>query len=118
MGASSGTGLRVAAFQSGYPKEDSMVRITTTAALALLLGTSTAVMAQSSKTTDKMTPGHQMQDKGPYKNETTGQTSPGASGYSPGHQMQREGSKEGMPGASGYAPGHQSGQSGTTGKTK
>jgi hypothetical protein len=91
-----------------------MPRITTVAALALLLGTSTAVMAQSSKTTDKMTPGHQMQDKGSFKNETTGQTSPGASGYSPGHQMQREGSKEGMPGASGYAPGHQKSPSGTT----
>jgi hypothetical protein len=86
--------------------------MTAVAAVALLLGTPTAVLAQSSKTPDKSTPGHQMQDKGSFKNETTGQTSPGASGYSPGHQMQRDGSKNDMPGASGHAPGHQ--KSGTT----
>jgi hypothetical protein len=50
--------------------------------------------------TVKKTPGHQMQQKGSYKNE------PGASGYSPGHEMQRKGSKAGEPGASGFAPGH------------
>ena len=89
-------------------------RLTAIAAAALLIGTSSAVVAQSSKTPDRSTPGHQMQDKGSFKNETTGQTSPGASGYSPGHQMQRDGSKGDMPGASGYAPGQQKRQSGST----
>jgi hypothetical protein len=88
------------------------VRSTIALATAVLIGTSVAAFAQSSKMPDRSTPGHQMQDKGPYKNETTGQTSPGASGYSPGHQMQREGSKGDMPGASGYAPGQQKRQSG------
>jgi len=53
-----------------------------------------------------------MQDKGQYKNETTGQTSPGASGYAPGQQMQRDGNKNDLPGASSYAPGQQKGQPG------
>jgi hypothetical protein len=87
--------------------------ISLAAAAAVFLGTSAGALAQSSKKTDKATPGHQMQQQGPYKDQTTGQTSPGASGYAPGQQMQREGSKKGMPGASGYAPGQQKSQ-GTT----
>jgi hypothetical protein len=62
-----------------------------------LFGTS-AALAESG--TVKKTPGHQMQQKGSFKNE------PGASGYSPGHEMQRKGSKPAQPGASGFAPGH------------
>jgi hypothetical protein len=46
----------------------------------------------------KYTPGHQMQDKGSYKN------SPGASGYAPGHVMHRKGARKGTTGASGYTP--------------
>jgi hypothetical protein len=67
------------------------------AATTILFGTS-VVLAESG--TVKKTPGHQMQQKGSFKNE------PGASGYSPGHEMQRKGSKHGQPGASGFAPGH------------
>jgi hypothetical protein len=67
-------------------------------ATILLLSGSVAAVAEDG-TTVKKTPGHEMQQKGSYKNE------PGASGYSPGHEMQRRGSAKGEPGASGYAPG-------------
>ncbi len=47
------------------------------------------------------TPGHQMQEKGSYKN------SPGASGYAPGQVMHRKGVRKGTTGASGYTPAYQ-----------
>ena len=72
--------------------------ITLMLAAGLIGAFSTAGLAQSRS--EKMTPGHEMQEKGSKKGE------PGASGYSPGHEMQEKGSKKGEPGASGYAPGH------------
>ena len=67
-------------------------------AVALLLGGSVAAVAEDSATVKKM-PGHEMQQKGSFRNES------GASGYSPGHEMQRKGGAPNEPGASGYAPG-------------
>jgi hypothetical protein len=63
----------------------------------VLLGAAGVAAAENS--TVKKTPGHEMQQKGSYRNE------PGASGYAPGHEMQRRGNRAGEPGASGYAPG-------------
>jgi hypothetical protein len=65
-------------------------RIVTLAAAALLLGSGSAVWAQSA--TVKKTPGHMMQ------NSPTS-TAPGASEYAPGH-LKRSGS------ASRYTPSH------------
>jgi hypothetical protein len=57
---------------------------------ALLLGGSIAAVAEDSATVKK-TPGHEMQQKGSFRNEL------GASGYSPGHEMQRKGSAPNEP---------------------
>ena len=65
------------------------------AAAALLIGSGSAVWAQSS--TVKKTPGHMMQ------NSPTS-TAPGASEYAPGH-LKRTG-RRGGPGASQYTPSH------------
>ena len=67
------------------------------AAAALMAGTAGVGLAQSP--TKNVTPGHEMQSKGPIKGD------PGASGYSPGDQMKDKGGVPGQPGASGYAPG-------------
>ena len=65
---------------------------------AVLFGTCGFAFAEN-RTVNKA-PGHEMQQKGSFKND------PGASGYAPGQEMQRKGSKPGDPGASGYTPGH------------
>jgi hypothetical protein len=71
------------------------LRILTVAAAALLIGSGSAVWAQSA--TVKRTPGHMMQ------NSPTS-TAPGASEYAPGH-LKRSG-RRGGPGASAYTPSH------------
>ena len=71
------------------------------AAAALLLGSSSMLLAEDRARSDSQPPGHEMQTRGAVRGQ------PGASGYSPGHEMQEKGSKPGEPGASGYAPGQQ-----------
>jgi len=62
-------------------KECSMKKLCLAGAVALLLIGATAYgFAQSSDSSQKMTPGHEMQKRG------SGPGSPGASGYAPGHQ--------------------------------
>jgi hypothetical protein len=49
-------------------------------AAVLLIGTTSYGFAQSSGSSQKMTPGHEMQERGSVRG------SPGASGYAPGHR--------------------------------
>jgi hypothetical protein len=63
--------------------------VATASAAALLLGSfGVGLAAEQSSGSSKMSPGHEMQERGSVKAQ------PGASGYAPGHEMKEHGSRD------------------------